>query len=845
MSSFSVGSLDGNKTFTGSVGSSDLTNVYTFNLTAPGKLSSSLTGLNADANLRLLNSSGTVLKSSSAKGISPESINAVSLAAGTYKIQIDRVSGATKYSLSLTSDYARNSLATARSIGALNSTRTFNDFVSSTDLSDYYKFSLSTSSNISASLSGLSTDANLRLLNSGGNILRSSATAGANPEMLSQQNLAPGTYYVQVYRVGGSTNYSLQLNGVNSTSVNKLTSVANGLYPSDSGIVNIKTTYGAKGDGVTDDTKAIQAAIKNYLGYNGKPKIIYFPKGTYLVSKTLEWKDSTGEWDSYLSFVGESENGTVIKLKDNAMGFKDLAHPKAVIYTASIGSDKGNRAHNNFFENLTVDTGKGNFGAIGIDYLANNRASIRDVTIRSGDGKGSVGLNMTRGWTGPALIEGVQIDGFDYGIRTVGPEYSITFKDIVLNNQKVVGIDNLWNVLSIDGLTSHNAVPVIRNRGSNPNDNRSLVTLLNATLTGGSASNVAIENNAGEIYARKITTSGYQAALKNGTTVIPGKTIAEYITSASSSLFPSAKTSLNLLIETAPTFHDTNFNNWASVVAYGAIPNDSKDDTAAIQAALDSGKTTVYFPTGVYNISSTLHVRGNVKKIAGMESNLQSTGNVFSNSNRPTPLLRFETGSASSIILDQISIGGTGAGLVAVEQATAKTLVIEDASLGGAIASYRSTQGAGKLFLEDVVGSRWRFDYPQNIWARQLNAEGWEKYPGNENVPKIRNNGANLWILGLKTEVPTPVIETTGGGRTELLGGLLYPTRAVPANVPAFINNESSLSLVYAVSAYASDRNYTIQVKETRGGITKLLQKGSVLGRDNYGSVMPLYVGYK
>lgn len=39
--------------------------------------------------------------------------------------------------------------------------------------------------------------------------------------------------------------------------------------------------YGAIGDGVTDDTAAIQAAI------NSNPGTVYFPKGTYLVSDTL------------------------------------------------------------------------------------------------------------------------------------------------------------------------------------------------------------------------------------------------------------------------------------------------------------------------------------------------------------------------------------------------------------------------------------------------------------------------------------------------------------------------------------------------------------------------------
>ncbi len=57
------------------------------------------------------------------------------------------------------------------------------------------------------------------------------------------------------------------------------------VFPQDFNMVNIKTVYGAKGDGLTDDTAAIQLALSNGrspgVDYNGKPKAIYFPAGTY------------------------------------------------------------------------------------------------------------------------------------------------------------------------------------------------------------------------------------------------------------------------------------------------------------------------------------------------------------------------------------------------------------------------------------------------------------------------------------------------------------------------------------------------------------------------------------
>ena len=51
-----------------------------------------------------------------------------------------------------------------------------------------------------------------------------------------------------------------------------------------------------------------------------------------------------------------------------------------------------------------------------------------------------------------------------------------------------------------------------------------------------------------------------------------------------------------------------------SVATFGAIPNDSADDTAAIQSALRAGiGSEVIFPAGTYNLSSTITVSSNTK----------------------------------------------------------------------------------------------------------------------------------------------------------------------------------------------------------------------------------------
>ncbi len=59
------------------------------------------------------------------------------------------------------------------------------------------------------------------------------------------------------------------------------------IFPANSGVIDVTAApYNAKGDGVTDDTRAIQQALRDYPA---RGAIIYLPNGTYLLSRPLQW----------------------------------------------------------------------------------------------------------------------------------------------------------------------------------------------------------------------------------------------------------------------------------------------------------------------------------------------------------------------------------------------------------------------------------------------------------------------------------------------------------------------------------------------------------------------------
>jgi hypothetical protein len=281
-------------------------------------------------------------------------------------------------------------------------------------------------------------------------------------------------------------------------------------------------------------------------------------------------------------------------------------------------------------------------------------------------------------------------------------------------------------------------------------------------------------------------------------------------------LFEGPAHTLNLPIKETPDVPWDAVGDWAGPHQFGGVGGGGTDCTEAVQKAIDSGKSTLYFPhtRGKWIINGTVQVRGNVRRIIGAEAILSGKG-TFRVVDGTSPVVRFE--QVDAIYSD-----------VGVVHASKRTVVLS----GVSEVHYVPESGAGDAFFEDYVVGQFRLVKGQNIWARQLNCE--------TGSTKITNDGGNLWILGYKTERQGTLCLTQNGGKSEILGGFAYATSSVKTD-PMFINDNSSMCVTLGEACF-NRRPFLKLVEERRGDQTRLLEKGQVPERCN-GSMINLYVG--
>ncbi|KAI1815988.1 glycoside hydrolase family 55 protein [Poronia punctata] len=440
--------------------------------------------------------------------------------------------------------------------------------------------------------------------------------------------------------------------------------------------------YGAKGDGVTDDTEAINRAVTDGPGRcidncdsrTTHPAIVFFPSGTYLVSKPIIQT-------YYTQFVGDIHNLPTIKGSPSfsGMGIID-ANPYK--YTGQDPPPNWYINQNNFFRQVrnfifdmtAMPTGR-NAASAAIHWQVAQATSLQNLVINmapAGPNNYQKGLfieNGSGGFMSDLIFNGGYI-GADIGSQQFTTR-NMTFNNcntaihmiwdwvwlmhgVTINGGKV-GIDmtsdgadpiKVGSLLLLDSKISN--VPVGISTLYKPNNGYTNGTLILDNVDMRENVPVAVQYGKDKstlLAGNKVIEGWVQGSdYETGKRVVVQKAQGK-IQKPDSLLSGDGK----VFTRTKPQYENVPAARFLSVKAAGAVGNGKTDDTAAIQKVLDSAKEgdVVYFDHGAYVISNTVHVPKNIRITGEMWPLLMAAGEKFTDETKPVPV--FEIGKPGDI----------------------------------------------------------------------------------------------------------------------------------------------------------------------------------------------------
>jgi len=435
---------------------------------------------------------------------------------------------------------------------------------------------------------------------------------------------------------------------------------------------NVKS-FGAKGDGVTDDTAAINSAITAY-GRCGQGcdstttrfAVVYFPAGTYLVSSPIIQYYQT-------QFVGDATNLPTLLA---APAFKGMAMIDSDPY--ANGGSNWYTNQNNFYRqirNFIFDTTQTPSGSTTtcIHWQVAQATSLTNLVFKMTTGSLHQGIwmeNGSGGWMSDLVFYGggfalwvgnqqftsrnISIHGTTTGIY-MNWNWGWTFKNLYISGaktglemtsaggegQNLVGSVILMDVNIVDTQiavktgTPNSASPatsdsLLIDNGYFTNVATVVASTSGATLVAGNSQGTTHVPTwaQGHVYntaSESTTTSGFLPQAKRPAALVDASKGNNYY-------FEKPK----------PQYENYDVTAFVSVKDEGAHGDGKTDDTVAIQTVLYryAGCRIIFFPAGTYILSKTVVVPAGTRIVGEAWSTLMADGAAFQDPNNPVPMVQ-------------------------------------------------------------------------------------------------------------------------------------------------------------------------------------------------------------
>ncbi|KAF2423797.1 pectin lyase-like protein [Tothia fuscella] len=425
--------------------------------------------------------------------------------------------------------------------------------------------------------------------------------------------------------------------------------------------LNAKTDCRAAGDGSTDDTEnlnaCIQAAGRCLKGCDSttvKPAIIYFPPGTYMVSKPIVQP-------YYTQFIGDALQIPTIKA---TAGFEGMAVIDADPYEQGVNWYTN---QNNFFRqirNFVIDlTGMPMTQGAGIHWQVAQATSLQNIVFQmvkgGGDQNRQIGIFMDNGSGG--FMSDLTFNGGKYGAFFGSQQF--TTRNMTFNDVDTAIFMN-WNWLwTLKSITVNNCRVGIDMANGPSNQTVGSVILQDSKFTNvqvavnTSFTANSIPEGGGTLLIDNVDFTGAPIAVMSaGQSVLPGGSVVQawaqgktYSGSAGARTQgtitpPNKPASLmqgNAIFERSkPQYEGYPSSAFVSIKSQGAKGDGVTDDTAAIQAAMDkiTNDQILYFDHGAYIITSTVKVPKSIKITGEIWPLIMASGQFFSDASNPKPM---------------------------------------------------------------------------------------------------------------------------------------------------------------------------------------------------------------
>ncbi|CDO72902.1 Glycoside Hydrolase Family 55 protein [Trametes cinnabarina] len=456
---------------------------------------------------------------------------------------------------------------------------------------------------------------------------------------------------------------------------------------------NVKD-FGAKGDGVTDDTAAIKCGGGTCDSSTTTPAVVFFPQGTYKVSSPIIAY-------YYTQLIGDARNPPILLADATFTGMAVIAQVPLMASTSSLpGADadpyipNGGGAQwyvnqNNFFRsvrNFIIDLRQmpASASATGIHWQVSQATSLMNIVFQMSTAAGNAhqGIWMENGSGG--FMGDLVFNGGKYGLWVGNQQFTV--RNITVNNADTA-VYSIWNWgWTFQGVTINNcqtvgAVAIIDAFASN-----TPIFLRNSQPSNGKLAGSVVLNN---VHLTNVPTAvgvvGGATVLAGGTTTIDSWAQGNVFSGTSQSAkfvqaAVPAPTKASSLLDSAgrifgkmhPQYEDYAVDQFVSVRDQGAKGDGTTDDTAALQAVFDkfSGCKIIFIDAGTYLVSNTLTIPAGTQVVGEAWSVILGSGSAFQDQNNPKAVVRVGSPGDEGIveISDIIfSTRGPAAGAIVVE----------------------------------------------------------------------------------------------------------------------------------------------------------------------------------